>query len=435
MKTELEKARRTIDKVDRKMAPLFEARMQAVGAVAAYKAERGLPIFDRVREEAVVEKNTAYIKNPALRPYYAAFVRGAMGVSRRYQAKKIEETNAQDGVTTLTVTHREGSYAVTIGRGLLPLCGHYFPLERRVLIVTDEGVPSEYAEAVAKAAKAPVVARVPRGEGSKSLAVAEQLLQLMLDHGFTRTDAIVAVGGGVCGDLGGFVASTYMRGIDFYNIPTTLLSQVDSSIGGKTAVNLGGVKNAVGAFYPPRGVLIDMDTLKTLAPREVSAGLAEAIKMAATFDEELFCRMENAASFADIADEVIVGALKIKRRVVEEDEKETSLRRALNFGHTLGHGYESAARLTGLLHGECVALGMLRLSSEEAKARLLPLLEKAGLPTSSAFSADEVLADVLHDKKADGDTIRYIYLDKIGSFCEQQALLTDFCRTVKENWE
>ena len=332
---------------------------------------------------------------------------------------------------TLTVRLEKNSYDIHVERGALKKVGSLLRLDRRVLVVTDDGVPSAYAEAVAGACAHPTLVTVPAGEASKSLETLSQLLTTMLRAGFTRTDAVVAVGGGVVGDLAGFTAASFMRGIDFYNVPTTLLSQVDSSIGGKTAVNLDGVKNCVGAFHQPRAVVIDPDVLSTLPPRQISAGLAEAIKMAATCDAELFARMER-ESFSDILDEVIVGSLRIKRDVVEKDERESSLRRVLNFGHTLGHGYESAAALSGLLHGECVALGMLRLCSEGARQRLLPVLKKAGLPTESALPIEEVLAPIAHDKKADGTSIRYIYVDTIGSFEEKRMPISQFCDRIRK---
>ncbi|MBQ2719778.1 MAG: 3-dehydroquinate synthase [Clostridia bacterium] len=331
----------------------------------------------------------------------------------------------------LTVELESNSYDIHIGRGLLSSVGSILRLDRRVLVVTDEGVPAAYAEAVVAAAEAPTLVRVPAGEGSKSLATLERLLTTMLRAGFTRTDAVVAVGGGVVGDLAGFAAATYMRGIDFYNVPTTLLSQVDSSVGGKTAVNLDGVKNSVGAFHQPRAVLIDPEVLATLPARQLSAGLAEAIKMAATSDAALFERMEREPLEA-ILDDVIVGALKIKRAVVEQDEREGGLRRVLNFGHTLGHGYESAASLSGLLHGECVALGMLPLCEKEVRARLVPLLRKAGLPTSADIPVDEVLAPVAHDKKTSGNSIRYIYVPRIGEFEERRCTLEEFFSLVRK---
>ena len=180
------------------------------------------------------------------------------------------------------------SYDILIERGILAKAGQHLNLNRRVLVVTDTEVPEVYAKTLAGQCRNSVICTVETGEGSKSLTVLGQLLQTMLEHDFSRKDCVVAVGGDVVGDLSGFAASAYMRGIDFYNIPTTLLSQIDSSIGGKTAINLGGVKNIVGAFYQPKKVLIDPDLLKTLPLRQIANGMAEAIKMSLTSDKELF---------------------------------------------------------------------------------------------------------------------------------------------------
>ena len=266
-------------------------------------------------------------------------------------------------------------YDIHIGRGLIQRVGEIFNLNRRVLILTDSGVPKEYAEIVKSACREATILTMPEGEGSKSIDGFSKVLSAMVDFGMTRTDCLVAVGGGVMGDLGGFSAASYMRGIDFYNIPTTLLSQVDSSIGGKTAINLGGVKNIVGAFYQPKGVVVDPDLLSTLPERHVANGMAEVIKMAVSFDAELFGKIENGADIL----EVIEGSLKIKKMVVENDERESGVRRVLNLGHTLGHAIEATDG--SLYHGECVAIGMMAVCSDEVKARLVPLLKKCGLPT------------------------------------------------------
>ena len=198
---------------------------------------------------------------------------------------------------TIHMNLGEDSYDIIVERGALAKANEYLNLNRRVLVVTDSGVPSEYASAVAAQCKESVICTVESGEGSKSLETFGKLLKAMLDNGFSRKDCVVAVGGGVVGDLSGFVASAYMRGIDFYNIPTTLLSQIDSSIGGKTAINLVGVKNIVGAFYQPKRVIIDPELLKTLSPRQISSGLAEAVKMALTSDKELFDIFESCDMF------------------------------------------------------------------------------------------------------------------------------------------
>ncbi len=310
----------------------------------------------------------------------------------------------------------EQSYDIVLERGALNRASEYLNLNRKALIVTDSGVPQEYASTIRAQAKEGYIITIPQGEESKSLDNYKMLLSVLVEKAFTRTDCIVAVGGGVVGDLSGFVASSYMRGIDFYNIPTTLLSQVDSSIGGKVAIDFNGVKNIVGAFYQPKRVLIDSDTLATLDKRQVNAGLCEAIKMAATCDSELFQLIENSTDFNRDIDKIIEKSLLIKKNVVEIDPKEKGLRRVLNFGHTIGHAIESDNNLGRLLHGECVALGMLPMASNEVRERLTRVLEKYSLPTSIESKADTLISYITHDKKASGKKITVIFVEKIGEF-------------------
>lgn len=319
----------------------------------------------------------------------------------------------------INVDLKHTNYNIYIERGVIKKAGKLINLDRKVLIVTDEGVPEEYAETVAAQCKTAVTVTVSQGEDSKSIKVYETLLVKMLENGFTRKDAVVAVGGGVCGDLAGFVAASFMRGVDFYNIPTTVLSQVDSSIGGKVAVNLGGIKNIVGAFYQPKAVLVDPDTLKTLPDRQISAGLAEAVKMAVNFDRELFERIETQENPMDIIDGIIEGSLLIKKRVVEADEKESGLRKVLNFGHTVGHAIESVAK-GELYHGECVALGMLAVCEGEVKDRVENVLESLKLPTGFKADRDALSKAVSHDKKAGAGTTTVIICDEIGTFKMQE---------------
>ena len=303
-------------------------------------------------------------------------------------------------------------YDIVLERGALRRAGELLNLRRKVLLVADAGVPAACVDAVAAQCGVCVRHTVEPGEARKSFAELEAILTRMLNAGFTRGDWVVAVGGGMVGDLAGFAASCYMRGVDFYNLPTTVLSQVDSSIGGKTAVNLGGVKNIAGAFYQPKKVLIDADVLQSLPARQVSAGLAEAVKMALIRDAALFERFERGVAAGDF-EEVIAASLRIKKGVVEQDEKEHGVRRALNFGHTIGHGIEAA---TGLYHGECVALGMLPMCSDAVRARLLPVLEALSLPTSVRADAERVYEAMLHDKKADGGMLTVVRVETPGDF-------------------
>ena len=312
----------------------------------------------------------------------------------------------------LTTKTSVGQYDIVIKRGVLSDLSEYLNLNRKVLIVTDSGVPELYAKTVAAQCKEGYIYTFSQGEESKNFETYQSILNQMVKNGFTRSDCVVAVGGGVVGDMSGFAAATFMRGVDFYNIPTTLLSQVDSSIGGKVAIDFCGVKNIVGAFYPPKAVLIDAETLNTLPKRQVSSGLCEALKMAATFDKKLFNHFENEE--LDI-DYIIEKSLRLKKAVVEEDEKEQGVRKVLNFGHTVGHAIESA-NLGRLYHGECVGLGMLYCCSEEVKQKIKTVLLRLNLPVECEINADEIIDIMSHDKKKSGDSISVIWVPKIGSF-------------------
>ncbi len=316
----------------------------------------------------------------------------------------------------INVKTGNGGYDIILNRGAIARLNEYLNLDRQVLIVTDSGVPESYAKTVAKQCKNPIILTIPHGEKSKNITCWELLLKTMVENNFTRTDCVVAVGGGVVGDLSGFAAACFMRGIDFYNIPTTVLSQVDSSIGGKTAVDFMGYKNLAGAFYPPKAVIIDTNTLKTLPKRQVSNGLCEALKIAVTSDKELFDIFEKSEITDEVLEDIIYRALLIKKAVVEADEHEGGLRKVLNFGHTLAHAIESLNDMEKYYHGECVAIGMLPMCSEEVKQRLLCVLKKLDLPTTLQESADGLIDACKHDKKAFGDNITIVTVKEIGSF-------------------
>lgn len=327
----------------------------------------------------------------------------------------------------------EHSYDITVQRGALGRVGELMKLDRRVLILTDSGVPAQYSAAVAKACREPHVVTLAPGESNKCIEKYTEILKVMVDAGFDRGDCVVAVGGGVMGDLAGFVAATYMRGVDFYNIPTTLLSQIDSSIGGKVAVDFGGYKNIVGAFYQPYAVVIDPEVLKTLDERQFACGMAEAIKMFATFDADAFEYVEREGKNAEI-DRVIMRALEIKRDIVEQDEKEKGLRRVLNFGHTVGHAIESLSENdeTPLLHGECVAVGMLCMSEDEVRGRIAKAVAHFGLPTTWQGKESDVIAAMTHDKKASGDSINVVKVDKLGTFIGQKMTAREIAAQSRE---
>jgi 3-dehydroquinate synthase len=277
----------------------------------------------------------------------------------------------------------------------------------------------------------PCLVTVPAGETAKSLQTVAACYDRLAAHRLERGSFIVALGGGVVGDLGGFVAATYLRGIAFVQAPTTLLAQVDSSVGGKVGVNLSAGKNLVGAFYQPRLVLCDLDTLDTLPEREFTAGLAEVIKYGIIYDAALFRRLERdlpklAARDPDTLAAVVARCCQIKAKVVGQDETEAGLRAILNFGHTIGHALEAISRYGKYLHGEAIAIGQvaaarisascLGLTSHEVE-RIRDLFVRAGLPTQAKLRAAEperLCAAMRLDKKVRGGEIRFVLARKIG---------------------
>ncbi len=327
----------------------------------------------------------------------------------------------------------ERSYDITVGCGILGSAREILGFSGKVFIITDSGVPREYPEKIKAQCENALIHTVEQGEGSKSFSALEEILTAMLAFDMSRADSVIAVGGGVVGDLAGFAASAYMRGISFYNIPTTMLSMVDSSIGGKTAINLAGVKNVVGAFYQPKGVLIDTDTLKTLPKRQINAGLCEALKMSLTSDGELFSLFESGLAYASI-EEIILRSLNIKRSVVEEDERESGVRKILNFGHTFGHGIEACEGLSGLYHGECVALGMIPMCSRELRNRLIPVLSGLGLPIRYEGNIDKALGYVIHDKKCKSGIVEAVFVDEPEKYRIERIAVADYTRLIKERF-
>ena len=293
--------------------------------------------------------------------------------------------------TKLTMNLGERSYDIILKNGALENLYQFARLDRKVAVVTDSGVPAEYAQRVADQCRESTIITVPQGEASKSFKILETVLRQMLEFNMGRGDLVVAMGGGVVGDLAGFAAAIYMRGIDFINCPTTTLSMIDSSIGGKTAVDLGDTKNIVGAFWQPKLVIVDPATLSTLPRRHYINGLAEAVKAGLLADPELFAIFEKGDIDTQIS-EIIYRSLRFKKNVVEQDETERGMRKALNFGHTIGHGIEAVKgikgrRTVGLFHGECVALGMLpMIESKALQKRVRAVYRRIGLPTRTTYN-------------------------------------------------
>lgn len=318
----------------------------------------------------------------------------------------------------LTMRLGPRSYDIILRRGALGRVGQLVNLDRSVLVVTDTGVPQQYLSTVLAQCAHGVPVVLEQGEETKSFATIERLCTVMLEHGFSRADAVLALGGGVVGDAAGFAAACYMRGIDFINCPTTSLAQVDSSIGGKTAVNLAGTKNIVGAFYQPRLVVADPDTLSTLPPRHVSNGLAEAVKAGLIGDAALFELFEKGNIEQDI-EEILYRSLMVKKTIVEQDEHEHGCRAALNFGHTIGHAIEASRGLARhqLFHGECVALGMLpMLESRALRTRVRAVYKALGLPVRIRYDGDEIYSHLVHDKKAAAGAITLVKVKQAGSY-------------------
>jgi 3-dehydroquinate synthase len=313
-------------------------------------------------------------------------------------------------------------------------------LDTSAIIVTNPTVSGYHLERLLSKISAPNlnVITVPDGEEYKTLQTVENILNECFEYKLDRKSLLIAFGGGVIGDMTGFSASLYQRGIDFIQIPTTLLSQVDASVGGKTGVNTKYGKNLIGAFYQPKAVYIDPAFLKTLPPREFAAGVAEVIKMAVMFDKDFFEYLENADfSNSDTIKEIIAKSVELKAWVVNQDEKEAGIRALLNYGHTFGHVVENETNYTTYLHGEAVSIGIimantlaveLNMLSQEDADRIKKLLKSLSLPTDYTIKdSDDFYAHFFLDKKAVKGDIKFILPNgSIGS----HKMLSDIDETI-----
>lgn len=330
------------------------------------------------------------------------------------------------------------SYAIKIGGGLLGRLGDEcarLKLGNRCAIITDTNVGRRYArpafDSLAKAGFSPSLVILSPGEATKHPKSASVCYERLADHRLERKSFIVALGGGVVGDVAGFVAATYLRGVTFVQVPTTLLAQVDSSVGGKVGVNLKAGKNLIGAFYQPRLVLCDLETLRTLPEREYRAGLAEVIKYGIIYDAALFARIErdlpkllrrDAKTLADI----VARCCEIKAKVVGQDETESGLRTILNFGHTIGHALEAISHYGRYLHGEAIAIGQVAAAKLSARVlglrareveRISDLFQRANLPISVKLNASQrqrLFAAMRLDKKVSDGEIKFVLAKQIG---------------------
>ena len=335
---------------------------------------------------------------------------------------------------TLQVALAERSYPIHIGAGLLDT----FPLAEQVrgnqvMIITNETIAPLYLERLTRhfAASQCDTLVLPDGEKFKNLETLESIFDALMARRHSRTTTLIALGGGVIGDMVGFAAACYQRGVDFIQVPTTLLAQVDSSVGGKVGVNLPAGKNLVGAFYQPKLVLCDLDTLGTLPSREFRAGLAEVIKYGIIYDAKLFRRLERdlpklLAQDTATLSAVIARCCQIKAEVVGQDEKEAGLRAILNFGHTIGHGLEAISQYGKYLHGEAISIGQAvaaKISNEltglpDAEVdRIATIFAAAGLPTEVSLNATQtkrLFAAMKLDKKVSGGEIKFVLAESIG---------------------
>lgn len=328
------------------------------------------------------------------------------------------------------------SYDIVIGRGLKEEITSFVKgkgYSRKALVVTDTNVGPLYGERTVRllerAGLSPFLYTVPAGEPSKSLAVAEDIYTRVIEHGLDRRSPVFALGGGVVGDLAGFIASTYMRGVPFLQLPTSLLAQVDSSVGGKVAVNHALGKNLIGCFYQPDAVFIDLALMETLPAREISTGLGEIIKYGIIYDEAFFTFLEQhqeevRALSPAAAVHMIARSCEIKAAVVSQDEKEAGLRRILNYGHTMAHAIEQETGYVRYNHGEAVAIGMagaadisrqLGLIDAATAARTTSLIAALGLPTrAEGCTVDKMYEEIFHDKKTVNGKVHWVLMDRIG---------------------
>lgn len=333
----------------------------------------------------------------------------------------------------MIVDLKEHSYPIYIEKGLINKADEKIKeiySGKRIMIISDDRVYSYYGDALKELLSKSFEcheAIISHGETSKSFATLPEVYSALLKAGISRTDLIIALGGGVVGDLAGFVAATYLRGIKFVQIPTSLLAQVDSSVGGKVAVDLPEGKNLVGAFYQPKMVLIDPNVLNTLPERYLIDGMGEVIKYGCIKDAELFDKLESYGSYEKIKEhmtEIIATCVDIKRKVVEEDEFDTGERLLLNFGHTLAHAIEQYYHYERESHGEAVAIGMYQITkmAEEAgltrkgdAERMRKVLEAYHLPVKSEILIDELKEAMTHDKKTLNNKLKIVLLHEIGN--------------------
>lgn len=337
-----------------------------------------------------------------------------------------------------TVQLKDASSRVIIERESHLHLKDYINFNCKVMVVSDTQIPLSLKEEVMAQLENATLVEVAEGEVSKGFDAYQMLLEKLLSLHFSRKDMVLALGGGVIGDLAGFVAGTYKRGCRFVSIPTTTLSQIDSSIGGKVAINLNGIKNCVGCFYHPETVIVDVDTLKTLSKRHFYNGLVEALKAGCIQDPVIFDLFKEHIDEIDVEspylEEIIERSLFMKKRVVEKDEKEQNIRKILNFGHTIGHAIESIYHLHDYYHGECVANGMIMIEeNEQIRHDLIEILKKMNIPFVTSLDCEECIRFIKNDKKAKGNEIDIVKVNELGKAFIVKVKIDDLRQYIRRS--
>ncbi len=329
----------------------------------------------------------------------------------------------------LTIRQASAAYPVFVGAGVLARTGELVTPRGSVFVVTPRSLRERFGEAVARSFRSPAgIIEVEDGEAKKTIDTAMMIVGELLDRGARRDSMAVVVGGGMIGDTAGFAASIFLRGIDLVHVPTTLLAQVDSSIGGKLAVNHPKGKNLIGSFYPPRAVIADTTTFASLSDRELLSGLYEALKGGIIGDVELFAMFESLRAEIEarepaVLETLVKRAIRVKASIVSADEKEADVRRLLNYGHTLAHGFETAMNYEGITHGEAVAWGMIAANAIAVRRGILPSAEAARMEKAilaydpmplPAIDRQLVLAAAEHDKKNTGSRRVMVFPRRVG---------------------
>ena len=314
----------------------------------------------------------------------------------------------------LNVNLKDKSYEVIVEKGIIKNITPYVDIEKKFLIVSDDRIPNVYINTIKRQLKKVDVFIFPHGENNKSLKNYQLVIDKLIQGDYSRKDYIIALGGGVVTYLAGFVASTYKRGMNLINIPTTTLAMVDASVGGKVALNFDKLKNVIGSFYHPNCILIDIDTLETLPKRHYINGVIEALKTGMIGDKELYNIFFN-GDYRDHIEEIIYRSLQYKIKIVEQDEKEENIRKVLNFGHTFGHAYETYFLMKNYLHGEAVALGIVTISKDKPYLEdIKKIFTKWGIKLNINVEKDKIINIIRNDKKCDDDIVDLIIVDEIG---------------------